>query len=207
MLESSARRPAAAAFAFAATALVLAGCSEEKQAAPTAPSPTPVASLSTSALQIPRLEFCQLVPGKSVTEALGGKADSEAAYGNGDEEAIAGVGTDVVHELGCSWTGNDATARAWVFARPVSPSFAQTVVATGAKTKGCRPVTGPSYGEPSALQVCTFPDGVTRVRYSGLFGQTWLTCELAASATDASQLRSRTDQWCVEVANALNTAR
>ena len=153
------------------------------------------------------------MPGKAVTDALGGEADSEAAYGNGDEESIAGVGTDVVHELGCSWMRNGATARAWVFARPVSPAFARTVVATGERAKGCRSVTGPSYGEPTSLQVCTLPDGTSRVRYAGLFGQTWLTCELAASAsastsaTEAPQLRSRTDQWCVEVVNALDTAR
>ncbi len=46
-----------------------------------------------------------------------------------------------------------------------------------------------------------------RVRHAGLFGQTWLTCELAATGDDLAGLRERTDDWCVEVANTLNTAR
>ena len=40
---------------------------------------------------------------------------------------MAGIGKDVVHEIGCSWTGDDGTtARAWVFARPVNAAFAQS---------------------------------------------------------------------------------
>ena len=72
-------------------------------------------------MELPRIEFCPLVPKTAVADALGGKPDSDASYGNGDEEELAGVGKDVVHEIGCSWTTDEgATARAWVFARPVS---------------------------------------------------------------------------------------
>lgn len=210
MLKSSARRPSAPVFAAAVTglalALALAGCAGEKKVAAPEPSPTPIADLDPSAMEIPRIEFCPLVPRRAVTAALGGKVASEAAYGNGDEEELPGVGTDVVHEIGCSWTGaGGTTARAWVFARPVDAGFAKTLVAEAAKVKGCRSVAGSAFGAPSTTQQCTLPTGENRVRHAGLFGQTWLTCELASRGTEPPDLRSRTDQWCVETVNALNT--
>ncbi|MET0999579.1 MAG: hypothetical protein ABWX73_12740 [Marmoricola sp.] len=206
MLESSARRAhlRAAAGVFA-LGLLVSGCAEEKKAAP-APEPTPIANLNTRAMDLPRIEFCGLVPEAAVTEALGGKADADASYGNGDEEELPDIGTVVLHELGCSWTGEDGTtARAWVFARPISPAFARTVVDAGKRTPGCRTVTGPEFGTPSATQVCEFDQGRKRVRHAGLFGQSWLSCELAAKG-EMTQLRTRTDAWCVDVVNALNTS-
>lgn len=207
MLESSARRPPWCAVVTVVLGLLLSGCSEEKVAAPE-PSPTPIASLNTVAMQVPRIEFCGLVPSSAVTEALGGKPDSDATYGNGDEEELPDIGSDVVHEIGCSWTGKDGvSARAWVFARPISTAFARTVIASGRRTVGCRRVPGPAYGKPSMTSLCQRPDGEQRVRHAGLFGQTWLTCELAAADVAGTELRTRTDAWCVEVANALNTAQ
>ncbi len=187
--------------------MALAGCAQGKKAAAPEPSPTPIARLDTAAVEVPRIEFCPLVPKSAVTEALGAQAGSEAAYGNGDEEELSGVGTDVVHEIGCSWTTEGVTARAWLFARPVDPAFARKVVAQSGKSKGCRTVAGSAYGDPSLIQRCTLPTGENRVRYAGLFGQSWLSCELESSGTEPAVHRSRTDQWCVQVANALNTAR
>ena len=185
---------------------LLTGCSEEKKAAP-APSPTPITRLNTVAMQVPRIEFCTLVPEGAIAKALDGKPESDAAYGNGDEEELSGIGNDVVHEIGCSWTGADgAAARAWVFARPIDTTFAERVIATE-KTKGCRTVPGPAYGKPAATQLCQFSGGDQRVRHAGLFGKTWLTCELSAAGAELAELRARTDRWCVEVVNALNTAR
>jgi hypothetical protein len=209
MLQSSARRPCvrvvAALSLGLSLGLLLAGCSDEKKATP-APAPTPIASLNTVAMQVPRIEFCGLVPKSAVSDALDGTPTSEAAYGNGDLQGVRGIGKDVVHEIGCTWTGKDgATARAWVFARPVDADFARTVI--GWRKKGCRTVSGPAYGKPSTTQVCDFSDGTGRVRHAGLFGQTWLTCEVAAPSTDAASVRTRADAWCVQVANALNTAR
>ena len=207
MLDSSARRPFVVIVAALALGLLLCGCSEEKKATPK-PSPTPIASLNTVAMQVPRIEFCGLVPTSAVTDALGGKAASKTAYGNGDEQSVRTVGKDVVHEIGCLWTGKDgATARAWVFARPIDTAFARTVIASSRAKKGCKTVAGPAYGKPSTTQQCQFADGTQRIRHSGLFGQTWLSCELAAPGADATRLRTSTDAWCVQVANALNTAR
>ncbi len=186
---------------------LLAGCSEEKKAAP-APSPTPIARLNTVAMQVPRIEFCTLVPEGAIAGALDGKAESDAAYGNGDEEELSGIGKDVLHEIGCSWTGaNGTAARAWVFARPIDATFAKTVIAAAKTTDGCRTVPGPAYGNPAATQMCRFPGGDQRVRHAGLFGKTWLTCELSAAGGELAELRARTDRWCVEVVNALNSTR
>jgi hypothetical protein len=211
MLASSARRliPIShrAAAGVVALVLLLSGCAEEKEAAPP-PDPTPIANLNTVAMDVPLIEFCGLVSDSAVSDALDGEPASDASYGNGDEEVLPDVGTEVVHEIGCSWTGDDGTAaRAWVFARPVSPTFAETVVDAGRTTPGCRTVAGPRFGTPSATQLCRFPEGEHRMRHAGLFGQTWLTCELTAKGVEIPALRTRTDAWCVEVANALNTAR
>ncbi|MCW2849316.1 MAG: hypothetical protein JWR90_3290 [Marmoricola sp.] len=187
--------------------VLAAGCSSGPEKAAPPPSPTPIARLNTAAIQLPRIEFCPLVPASATKAALGGRPSAHAAYGNGDEEALPGVGTDAVHEIGCSWTKGATTARAWVFARPISPVFALTVVASGRRTPGCRTVAGPAYGQPSATQVCQRPGGSQRVRHSGLFGQTWLSCELESAEFLGADLRSRADAWCVEIANALNTAR
>jgi hypothetical protein len=208
MLQSSARRRFRVVVTAVALCLAATGCSEEKKAAPPKPSPTPIASLDTAAMQVPRIAFCGLVPDKAVTEAVGGEAESDTAYKNGDVQPVKGVGRDVVHEIGCAWTGQDGTtARAWVLARPVEAPFARTIIASSRAKKGCRTVAGPAYGQPATTQTCAFPDKTQRFRHAGLFGQTWLTCELASPGTDGTQLRTRTDAWCVQVANALNTAR
>jgi hypothetical protein len=222
MLDSSARRPCSGSSRAArrglrrvqtagviavVLGLLVTGCAQEKKAAPPA-SPTPIATLNTAAMQVPRIKFCALVPKAAVSDALGGKPDSDTSYGNGEEEDLAGVGQDVVHEIGCAWnTDEGVSARAWVFARPVAAGFARTVIASGRRTTGCRTVRGPAYGEPSETQVCRLPDGEHRVRHSGLFGDTWLTCELSADQVVGTELRTRADRWCVEIANALNTAR
>ncbi len=207
MLDSSARRACVLIAAAVASVLLVTGCSEEKKATPK-PSPTPIASLNTVAMQVPRIEFCGLVPASAVSDAVGGKPTRTSAYGNGDVQGVRSVGRDVVHEIGCTWTGKDGTtARAWVFARPIDTAFARTVIASSRAKKGCTTVTGPAYGKPATTQQCEFADRSRRFRHSGLFGQTWLSCELASPGLDATELRTRTDAWCVQVANALNTAR
>ena len=150
MLRSSARRPILALPAALLTLAVVTGCSEDEKAAPDT-APTPIASLNTVEMELPRIEFCPLVPDDAVESAVGGKPASDSSYGNGDAVEMAGVGKDVVHEIGCAWTGEDSTtARAWVFARPVDTSFARSVIASGSKTKGCRTTARPPYGSQKA---------------------------------------------------------
>ena len=203
MLETSARR---LGVLVVAAALFGAGCSSGEEAAAPKPSPTPLASLNTTAMEIPRIEFCQLVPEAAVAEALGGKPDSDASYGNGDEVDLPGEGEEIVHELGCSWsTDEGAAARAWIFARPVDAGFARQAAASSRRTKGCTVAKGPAYGDPSVTQTCRLTDGTQRVRHAGLFGQTWLSCEVADPDADVAAIRERADAWCVEVVRALDT--
>ena len=84
MLRSSARRPFLSVLAAVLALGVVTGCSEDEKAAPE-PSPTPIASLNTVEMELPRIEFCQLVPDKAVEDAVGGKPTSDSSYGNGDE--------------------------------------------------------------------------------------------------------------------------
>jgi hypothetical protein len=190
-----------------AGSLALAGCSSDepgKSAPP--PTPTPISSLDSAAMQVPRIEFCASVPAEAVSDALGGTPDSKAAYGNGDKAKVDGSTEDVLHEIGCSWsTDEGATARAWVFAQPVDAGFARRVVASNKDTRGCRVGSGPAYGAPTVTQVCRLADGDRRIRHAGLFGQTWLSCEVSAPPSAASGLRERADAWCVQVATALDT--
>jgi len=207
MLETSARRTAIALACGVATALLATGCSEEKKSAGPKPTPTPLASLNTTAMEIPRIAFCKLVADSAVRAALGGKPDSSDSYGNGDEVDVAGVGTEVVHEIGCSWsTDSGSSARAWVFARPIDATFARQAVASSRETEGCKVDRRAAYGDPSVTQTCRLSDGSTRVRHAGLFGQTWLTCEVTDPGNELAPVRERADAWCVEVVNALNTA-
>jgi hypothetical protein len=201
MLETSARRLCVLVLA----AALLTGCSEEETTAPK-PAPTPLASLNAAAMEIPRIEFCPLVPDSAVEEALGAGPDSDASYGNGDEVDLPGEGAEVVHELGCVWSTDDgASARAWVFARPVDARFARRAVASSRETQGCRVGAGPAYGDPSVTQTCRLADGTQRVRHAGLFGQTWLSCEVADRGDDLVAIRERANRWCVEVVTALDT--
>lgn len=220
MRVSSARRPSRSPWPLLAVVvavlLAASACGGSDQPAKAAPSasPTPLARLNTTSMQVPRIEFCSLVPGSAVEDAVGGKPAAKDAWGNGDEQALPGVGTDVLHELGCSWTGATSsagpatTARAWVFARPVEAAYARSVVAANRGVRGCRTAQGAAYGAPTTTQVCSLPGAAgrtQRVRHAGLFGQTWLTCEL--QGPPAADLRARADTWCVQVANALDTAR
>ncbi len=220
MLQSSARRPrhrrapdglsrVAAGLAGCLFLLMATGCAQEEKDATPAAKPTPMANLDTTDLQVPRIDFCELVPASAVSDALAAEPDSETAYGSGDEADLPGVGQEVVHEIGCSWsTDSGAAARAWVFARPVDAAYARTVLAESRQTKGCQTGRAPSYGDPGLTQTCRLPDGTQRVRHAGLFGQTWLTCEVAAPApADVADVSARSERWCVEVANTLNTSR
>ena len=99
------------------------------------------------------------------------------------------------------------SARAWVFARPVTARLASRVVRDAAGQERCRTAGNAGFGDPSYRQVCRVGD-TQRARRAGLFGQTWLTCELTVPAsTPAREVDQRTDAWCVEVVNALNTSR
>src|ERR1700759_4243504 len=152
MLETSARRTSRGVACVVAAALLVTGCAHDTTSAPKA-SPTPLANLNTTAMQIPRIEFCKLVPDDAVHSALGAQPDSSSSYSNGDAVDLPDVGRELVHEIGCSWSTDDgAAARAWVFARPVDEAFARTAIASSRETRGCQVTRDPAYGDPSVTQ-------------------------------------------------------
>lgn len=213
MCASSARRVAERTSVLPVLLIVLAllaagGCSSGSPDASPGASPTPLARLDTASVRLPRIEFCSLVPEPAVAAALGGPAEDRTSWGNGDEVdlrqpgASGGPGsTAVVQELGCAWDRGEVTARAWLFARPVTPALARSVVRQAGAEPGCETPDGPAFGDPSVLQVCE-TDGGRRVRYAGLFDRSWLTCEVVGP--DVAD--ERVEQWCVTLVNSLDTA-
>ena len=191
---------------------LLAGCSGNEAAAPP-PPPTPIAKLNTASMAIGRVPFCDLIGKDAVNDALGGSTKKKAKkkeWGNGDiieiaPETAAGEQKDVVHEFGCSFTRGETVAEAWIYARPVTPAFAKGIVAL---TKpGCVKTPGPAFGSPHLARQCGLPNGLFSARHAGLFGQTWLTCQLTGPAPtpgQASAVGQRAGAWCVQVANAVN---
>ena len=129
---------------------------------------------------------------------------SDASWGNGDPvDGEDGTG-DIGHEIGCSWRGaGDTAVRAWVFARPVSTSFATTLVHEASRQKGCTVSQTKVLGDPAFLQQCALTRGAERLRRAGLVGDTWVTCEVSG---EPSGLRARTDTWCAQVVAALAVA-
>ncbi|MCW2854893.1 MAG: hypothetical protein JWR52_508 [Marmoricola sp.] len=191
-----------------ATALALGGChgSPGPTAAGTPRTAVAYSAIVASRMHVVRVRFCDLVPARDVSRATGGTPAAAISWGNGARIPVV-AGADVGHELGCAWTGPTGTvARAWVFARAVTPAFAASIVAGAASERRCSGRPNPVFGRPAMTQVCSGPPGSVRVRHAGLFGDTWLTCEIQASRQSVPVLLLRADDWCAAVASALDTA-
>jgi hypothetical protein len=184
---------------------LLAGCSGSDRTPPAATAaPTPIARLDLARIRVARAQFCDRVPDAAVRRALGGKPEADDTWANGDPVPNGSPG-DVGHEIGCAWTGADgAAARAWVFARPVTADFAGTLVAQAGKQPGCTSAAASVFGSPALLQTCPVSPGLARVRRAGLFGDTWLTCEVTGAV--ATRPRARLDTWCATVVAALEVS-
>lgn len=183
--------------------LLLAGCTgggSEPKSAPPSQSATPLQSLKTTELVVPRQGFCPMVAPAEVATALGGQPTTSTSYDNGQRAWLTDQVRDVSHEYGCSWRMHKrATARAWVFAPPITPARARELVrsATGG---GCSAVSAPDFGAPSVSTRCAGEDGVTE-GYFGLFGDAWLGCTLHVQDRNAD-LSQRTSRWCATVLSA-----
>jgi hypothetical protein len=204
----SPRRPVLVAALLSAA--LTAGCSggDQPSTTPTTARPTPLAKLDAGRVQMARAAFCDRVSTEEVRRALGAKPDTDEGWGNGDPvptrdgAGSAGGSGDVGHEIGCGWTTSaGAAARAWVFARPVSADLAATLVTRAGRQPGCTASQDKVFGRPALLQTCTLAGDTARVRRAGLFGDTWLTCELAGPA--ATRPRARLDAWCAAAVAAL----
>lgn len=185
--------------------LLVTACTGDDSAAPkptpSAP-PTPLESLSTTDLVVPREAFCPMVPPDAVTAALGSEPASSTSYDNGQRAAVASGVKDVAHEFACTWRAHDGTtARAWVFAPPITRSRAGSLVRS-ATASGCAAVKGPDFGSPSVATRCVHP-GRFELGYRGLFGDAWLTCTLSAPGKkQPADLTQRANRWCAAVAGA-----
>ena len=199
-----ARRRAGALAVVLAT--VLSGCSgsHAPRTAP-APRPTPITKLDVASVRVARVGFCDQVPATAVRRALGAEPESDTHWGNGDplpSDSTSASAGDLTHELGCAWTGPaGAAARAWVFGRPATAAFAQTLVAAAGRQPGCRAEPTTVFGNPAVLQTCELPGGVRRIRRAGLFGDSWVTCEVSGPVSP--DLATRTDAWCGAVIDAV----
>lgn len=200
---------------------VLAGCSDDAPpAAKAAAAPTPIGRLNTASMDLARIEFCSLLPRSAVREALDGRSGEGQRWRSGQEVAVTGdaardasgtsgsASSDVVHENGCRWSKDGYSAAAWLFAEPVTSTQASTLTRRAKQQQGCTAKPGPGFGSPSQVQTCELDDSSRRVRFTGLFDDTWLTCEVQAPAgTTPAEVRTRAAAWCVQVANATNTSR
>ncbi len=161
-----------------------------------APEATTLAALETTAFAVPRADFCDLVPDDTVTEALGEEAATATSYGNGEQAELTRGVTDVVHEYSCTFqTPEGVTARTWVFAPPVTPAEAGTLLAGGV-TEGCAPIVdAPEFGRSGTAVLCEVPgDEGMEATYRGLFGDAWFSCSLTGS--ERAELERRVDSWC-----------
>lgn len=194
---SSARRRVVGAFAVPLLLLLgaCAGGSEPDEAAPS-PTPTTLAEVDAEQIEVPRLEFCGLVPDDAVAAALGAEPDTGDARAPGDPDGSDGPS---LQEVGCTWRADGVTARAWVFAQPVGRDQAERVVAEAEGRDGCRTQPDAAYGDPAVVQRCGGAERGERVRYAGLFGDSWLTCELQGRG-----VQERAEGWCVAVLTSLD---
>ena len=183
---------------------VLAGCTgsdPEPEADPSAPS-TPLESYDTAGLVVPRASFCAGMAEEAVADALGAAPSASSSYENG-EPARVGEVRDVAHEYGCAYRAEDGTtARAWVFAPPVTRARARDLLALAGAERGCRPDRdAPAFGSPSTALECR-GEGGTTVSWRGLFGDAWLSCSLTVEGPADESVVQRADRWCVAVATA-----
>lgn len=200
------RGPALLVAACALAAPLLVACTgSDGSTPPKTPAATPISRLDAARVRVAKVGFCDRVPAAAVRQALDGAPQGHGAWANGDPIPTATGSGDVGHEIGCSWTGTaGSTARAWVFARPVSADFAAALVAQAAKQQGCTAEAAKVFGSPALLQTCPQPGGLERLRRAGLFGDSWLTCELTAPASGPqASRRARLDAWCAAVVAAL----
>lgn len=180
--------------------VVLGGCTsagDEPTAEPSA-TVTALADLATDDVAVVRGDFCARVGPQEVEEALGGDTTDTATWSNGDRARVADGVRDVVHEFGCAWTGStdETTARAWVFAPPVTGRQAHRLGRAAVRADGCERVPDAErFGTHSLAVVCR-AGGEATTTYHGLFGDAWLSCSLTGADL------ARADRWCAAVLQA-----
>jgi hypothetical protein len=201
------------------SALAFTGCTSALDDPAAAPSTPPVptdAALDLSGLRVLRSEFCHVLSREDAAQALGGPVVSTGHYGNGEEAELAPGYVDVAHEYACVYEGADGTtSTAWVFARPVEATEAKALVRRERDHEDCAFPDSVGFGTPGLTSVCEVAGAgdadpvMIRARLAGLFGDTWVGCEVAEPsdrpAGDREAVVRRAQQWCTEVVTAMST--
>jgi hypothetical protein len=190
------------------SAVLVTGCTGDDPAEP-APTTTPLAAVDLTGVAVPRSTLCEAIDEESVAAVLGGEPERADTWSPGDRVELPSGSTDVAHEHGCSWARGPVLARAWVFAQPVTAAPARAWLRELRSGSGCEP-TGPlEFGSPGAVVSCAARRSTT-VRMAGLFGDAYLTCEVARGTRRAAQRASpeqagtaeQAQRWCADVALA-----
>lgn len=204
------RRPLArlASVVLVATGL-MAGCTEssEKVEEPppaTATTATPLSELDLTGVVAERAPFCDALDPESVATVLGGQPELTDSYSSGEVAQLGPGLRDVANEHSCLFERGSRSARAWLFAQPVTPAQARTMVEGRGSDRACEAAGELSFGDPGLVQSCE-PEGRRRVTAVGLFGDGWLTCQTTApGSADATELLEQTQRWCAEVARSVS---
>lgn len=167
-----------------------------------APPEIPLAQLPLADVAASRTAFCDRVPDAAVEAAVGSVVAADE-YRSGETARLEPGLRDVAHEFGCTYDHAGTTARAWVFAAPVSRVAAQGLTEDTDGRQGCEPGGVLRFGDPGTTVVCT--ERRERVfRAAGLIGDAWVHCELAVPRGDAEpDFLERAQRWCVAAVYAL----
>jgi len=168
---------------------------------------TALEDFETTRLVVRRASFCSAIDPRQGEAALGTAPESEDSWSNGDRIELADGVRDVVHEFGCEYVAAGTTARAWVFAPPVSKRRARQLVkaAEDSATDRCSGLSGNRFGEPSSVTFCG-SSGLLTATFAGLFGDAWLACQLEADTpVDDDDFADTAGRWCVGVLQAASS--
>lgn len=193
------------AFAAVLTAVLVAGCTStsdepRRPAEPPQAQPTPLDDYDTTTITVARSPFCDRLSQQAVANALSVGADTAAQAETGEWQPgrrLPGT-SSVGNEYGCSWTSGSTTAKAWVFAPPVTSTRAEHFAAETVQMKCQKLPAAPRLGRPTVAQRCGLNTGQHLIGIHGLVGDAWVGCEISGT----SDVR-RTSEWCVEVLEAL----
>ena len=203
-------RLAGVLLAMSAPLLTLAACTDDAPPAPppaetsATPTPTALSDYDTDGLTLQRTDFCERVAAAVVDAALASADGVVEILGWVPGDRLPGS-REVGNEFGCQWAagtdGDDVvTARAWIFAPPVTPARAADFAAETVGTKCRRLRSAPALGDHSVAQRCTLNTGSELVGVQGLVGDAWVACEISGPSDIESD---RVGEWCVGVLEAL----
>ena len=207
------------ALARAAPAVILvagltAACTDSSQndggAESASPTATPLSEVDLTGVVASRSAFCDGLEEEPVAAVLGGDPDITISYDSGQRTEVASGLRDVANEYSCYFErGSDdaqRTARAWLFAQPITQAEAEGFIEERRAEKECEPAGELAFGDPGLVQSCGTATR-RRVTAVGLFGDGWLTCQATAPASVAEdELLEQTQLWCADVARTTSAS-